>query len=129
MDVILPVSFLCTRVQEPTEDDLRQLKRVHRYFARTADLPLKLSICDDYLFTAYVDASYAVHEDMKSHSGMVYMGGGTFLAKSTKHSVVSESSTEADVIAASDGCNDLLSLTKFINFQTGREGKAMPRQH
>ncbi len=46
------------------------------------------------------------------------------MAKSTKQSVVSKSSTEAEVIAASDGCNDLLSLMEFINFQTGREGKA-----
>jgi hypothetical protein len=126
VDILLPVSFLCTRVREPTEDDLRKLKRVHRYLAGTADLPLRLSISDDYLFTAYVDASYAVHEDMKSHSGMVYTaGGGTFLAKSTKQSVVSKSSTEAEVIAASDGCNDLLSLMEFINFQTGRQGKAV----
>jgi hypothetical protein len=94
--------------------------------AGTADLPLRLSICDDYLFTAYVDASYAVPKDMKSHSGMVYTaGGGTFLAKSTKQSVVSKSSTEAEVIAASDGCNDLLSLMEFINFQTGRQGKVV----
>ncbi len=107
------------------KDDLRKLKRVHRYLAGTADLPLRLSICGDYLFTAYVDASYAVHEDMKSHSGMVYTaGGGTFLAKSTKQSVVSKSLTEAELIAASDGCNDLLSLMEVINFQTGREGKA-----
>ncbi len=61
---ILPVSFLCTRVQEPTEDDLRKLKRIHRYVTGTADLPLRLSICDGYLFTACVDASYAVHENM-----------------------------------------------------------------
>ncbi len=52
VDILLPVSFLCTRVQEPTEDDLRKLKRVHWYLAGTRDLPLKLSICDDYLFTA-----------------------------------------------------------------------------
>jgi hypothetical protein len=123
VDILLPVSFLCTTVREPTEDDLRKLKRVHRYLAGTADLPLRLSICYDYLFTAYVDASYTVHEDMKSQSGMVYTaGGGTFLAKSTKQSVVSKSSTEAEVIAASDGCNDLLSLMEFINFQTDREG-------
>ncbi len=38
--------------------------------------------------------------------------------------MVSKSSTEAEVIAASDGCNYLLSLMEFINFQTGREGKA-----
>jgi hypothetical protein len=80
-------------VQEPTEDDLRKLKRVHRYLAGTRDLPLKLSICDDYLFTAYVDASYAVHEDMKSHSGMVYTGAGTFLAKSTKQLTEGEATT------------------------------------
>jgi hypothetical protein len=110
-------------------EGVRKLRRVHRYLAGTRDLPLKLSICDDYLFTAYVDASYAVHEDMKSHSGMVYTAGGsTFLAKSLKQWVVSKSSTEAEVIVASDGCNDVLSLMEFINFQAGREGKARPYQ-
>ncbi len=72
VNILLPVSFLCSKVGEPTEDDLRKLRRVNRYLAGMADLPLKLSICDDYLFTAYVDASYAVHEDIKSHSGMVH---------------------------------------------------------
>jgi hypothetical protein len=62
---------------------------------------------------------------MKSHSGMVYtVGGGTFLVKSTKQLVVSKSSTRAEVIAASDGCDELLSLMEFINFLTDREGKA-----
>ncbi len=123
VDILLPVSFLCSRVREPTEDDLRKLKRLHRYLAGTADLPLRLSICDDYLFAAYVDASYAVHEDMKSPAVYTFPEC-TFLAKSTKQSVVSKSSIEAEVIAASDGCNDLLSRMEFINFQTGREGKA-----
>ncbi len=59
-------------MQKSTEDDLRKLKRIHRYLAGTRDLPLKLSICGDYLFTAYVDASFAIHEDKKSHSGMVH---------------------------------------------------------
>ncbi len=66
---------------------------------------------------AHEPPRYAVHGDIISHSRMVYTtGGGTFLAKSTKPSVVSKSSTEAEVIAASDGCNDLLSLMEFINF-------------
>jgi hypothetical protein len=52
VDILLPASFMCTRVEQPTEDDLRKLKRVHRYLAGMRDLPLKLSICN------------AVHEDM-----------------------------------------------------------------
>ncbi len=55
--------------------------------AGSADLPLRLSISDDYLFTAYVDASYAVHEDMKSHSGMVYTAGGRYISSEVNETV------------------------------------------
>jgi hypothetical protein len=58
-------------VLNPTEDDQRKLRRVHRYLADTSEMVLTLGIEDEYTFAAYVDASYAV----RSHSGMVCSAG------------------------------------------------------
>jgi len=52
---------------------------------------------------AYVDASFCVHSDGKSQSGLVVRYyGGTIATKSTKQSMVSKSSTESELIALSD---------------------------
>ena len=52
---------------------------------------------------AYIDASYGVHQDSKSHSGMVLtMGIGSLVSISTKQKCVSKSSTEAELIAVTD---------------------------
>jgi hypothetical protein len=51
----------------------------------------------------WVDASYAVHPDMKSHTGGVMsMGTGGILCKSTKQKLNTKSSTEAELIGATD---------------------------
>jgi hypothetical protein len=48
---------------------------------------------------AYVDASYAIHEDKKSHSGSVItLGYGIVYAGSSKKKVVAKSSTESEFI-------------------------------
>jgi hypothetical protein len=84
-DILLPINFLTTRVLNPTEDDQRKIRRVHRYLAGTSEMALTLGIGDEYTFAAYIDASYAVHDDMRSHSGMVYFAGkGGFLCTSKK---------------------------------------------
>ncbi len=52
---------------------------------------------------AYVDASYRVHADMKSHTGCVItLGKGPIFVRSAKQKLVSKSSTEAELIALSD---------------------------
>ena len=54
------------------------------------------------LFT-WVDAAYAVHNDMKSHTGgAMLFGRGVFGTKSTKQKLNTKSSTEAEVVGVSD---------------------------
>ncbi len=51
----------------------------------------------------FVDASFAIHPDAKSHSGIVIsLGSGSIFSKSTKQKMVTKSSTEAELVAASD---------------------------
>jgi hypothetical protein len=52
----------------------------------------------------WVDASYAaVHEDMKSHTGSaVSFGQGAALSKSSKQKLNTKSSTEVELVGASD---------------------------
>jgi hypothetical protein len=51
----------------------------------------------------WVDAAYAVHDDMKSHTGGVTsFGRGGIMCKSTKQKLNTKSSTEAKVAGSSD---------------------------
>jgi hypothetical protein len=75
-DKLTTVIFLCTRVQEATEEDKSKLQRVLGYLKQTQDHTLMLQAHGHTsTVTAYVDAAYAIQDDSKSHSGVViYMG-------------------------------------------------------
>ena len=74
-DTCTAVSFLCSRRRAPDEDDWGKLKRVLKYLYGTKHM--KLCIAADNLenSTWWVDASYAVHWDSRSHTGMVMSFG------------------------------------------------------
>jgi hypothetical protein len=51
----------------------------------------------------YMDASYGVHGDFKSHTGSVLtLGDATVYGKSSKQTVSTKSLTEAEVVGVSD---------------------------
>ena len=74
-DILLPVNFLCTRVQNPNMGDYLKLVRALRYLYGTGDdsliLTMNQAIDEKISLHVYIDASYGVHDDQKSHSGMV----------------------------------------------------------
>jgi hypothetical protein len=114
-DILLPVNFLCTRVQSPTVEDQAKLTKVLKYLNGTRDMALKIGMPlepdGSIVLRAYIDAAYSVHQDMKSHSGAVFtLGSGSLLPCSTKQSCVSKSSTEAELIAYTDYIGEGLSL-------------------
>jgi hypothetical protein len=67
-DIQTAVAFLCTRVQYPDVDDYKKLIRVIKYLRKTKDMPLRLEAESLQIAKWWVDASYAVHPDMKSHT-------------------------------------------------------------
>jgi hypothetical protein len=70
-DILLAVSFLSTRVQKSTLEDFRKLKRLGSYLNSTKSLKLRLSVEGGISIRSHVDASYGVHMDGKSHTGVL----------------------------------------------------------
>ena len=104
-DIQFAVNHLCTRVNMYDESDVKKYQRVIAYLANTIDehLVLKASSIDPIPIKLYVDASFAIHTDAKSHSGIVIsLGCGSIYSKSTKQKMVTKSSTEAELVAASN---------------------------
>ena len=98
-----------------TEQDHSKLDRVLRYLNATADLGLTLEVSDPITVLGYIDASYGVHVDGKSHTGTVItLGKGIVYAKSSKQKVVSKSSTEAELIGLSDSASQVIWTRDFL---------------
>ena len=72
----MAVSFLCTRVRDPGNDDYKNLARVMKYIHGTIGLPLIFSIDKSVNIKWYIYAAFAVHKDMRSHTGG-FMAMGT----------------------------------------------------
>jgi hypothetical protein len=124
-DILTAVSFLTTRVRDPTEEDERKLDRVMKYINGTSMLNLTLE-GDGGSCRAYIDASFGVHPDMRSHSGFVAsLGKGAILAASSKQRLATKSSTEAELVAISDKIGHALWINNLVYEQDKykRKGK------
>jgi hypothetical protein len=73
-DLQTAVAYLCTRVACPDKDDYGKLKKLIEYLRESIHLPLILGWDESGILTWSVDASFAVHMDMRSHTGMVLTG-------------------------------------------------------
>ena len=91
-DIRLVVAFLCTRVREPTTYDWFKLVRMMDYLKKTENdsLSIRMDNMDETIFS--INASYAVHPDGRSHTGMsMKMGEGAITSLSRKQKLVTRS--------------------------------------
>ena len=117
-DIATAVSFLCTRVQKPDTDDYKKLCRTMKYLNGTVDKVLTLGADNSHTIMWWIDASYAVHPDMKSHSGgTMSMGNGSVYSTSTRQKLVSRSSTEGELIGLHDVLPQVLWTRHFLHSQ------------
>ena len=117
-DISLAVAFLTTRVKGPNIDDWRKLRHVIEYLRVTRDLPLILGADGSGVLSWYVDASFAVHPDMRGHTGgAMTMGRGYPLDTSTKHKLNSRNSTESEIIAVDNLIPQILWTRLFMKAQ------------
>lgn len=122
-DLLTATAFLASRVAHPTEDDWDKLERVCKYLNGSSELGIVLRPSDDVHISAFVDASYGVHSDFKSHTGVsIQLGSGTFFAKCAKQKINTKSSTEAELVALSDAITQILWSRDFLIHQ----GYTMP---
>jgi hypothetical protein len=94
-DTCTAITFLTTIVQEPDKDDWNKLIHLMRYIRGTHTMPLILSANGSGILKWWVDTSFAVHPNMRGHSGGgLSLGRGFPIVSSTKQNINTRSSTE-----------------------------------
>ena len=105
-------------MQNPDVDDQKKLVRVLGYLRTTAFLPLVLGADGTGNVYWFVDASFAVHKDMRSHTGAVMtFGHGAVVSMSTKQKIKTKSSTEAELVGADDALPFNIWCYYFLQWQ------------
>jgi hypothetical protein len=117
-DIQTAVAFLTTRVKRPDKDDYKKLGRVIKYLRATPDMALTLEGDDAHIVKWWVDASFAVHTDMKSHTGgTMSLGKGSVYSTSTRQKINTKSSTEAELVGVDDVMPLILWTRYFLDAQ------------
>ena len=102
-DTCTAIAFLTTRVRAPDTDDWKKLTHLMRYLRGTRKMPLILSANGSGILKWWVDASFAVHPNLRGHSGGgLSMGRGFPIVSSTKQKLNTRSSTESEIVGADD---------------------------
>jgi len=121
-DLLTVVSFLCTRVQGATQQDMDKLCRVLGYVKATQSQVMILCHQTMQNIRAYVDAAFALHSDSKSHTGvMVYVGETLLYVSSKKQKCMSKSPTEAELIGLTNNLGFIELFQEFVEFLTGKK--------
>jgi len=115
-DIKVAVIYLTTKLKNPTVEDWFKMIKIARYLNGTRDLPLRITGSSLNLVGS-ADAAFAVHKDMKSHTGSLLWFGdqnAPILSGSRKQSLVTRSSTEAELVALDSVSHDAVWLRKVL---------------
>jgi hypothetical protein len=89
-----------------------------QFLRGTVDNPLTLKAGNMRLMKWFIDVSYAVHPDMKSHTdGCMMLDKGTTYGASTKEKLNSKSSTKLELVGVSDMMPQVLWTCYFLKAQ------------
>ena len=125
-DIQVAVAFLCKRVKCPNQGDWKKLGRLVRYVRDTIHIPLVLGWDGSGNLVWSIDASFAVHMDMKSHTGYcLTMGRGSTISGSTSQNITTRSSTQAELVGIDDAIGFVEWTSLFCKFQV----KDYPENH
>jgi hypothetical protein len=117
-DISPAICFLSSRVKAPNENDWDKLVRVLGFLKATIDDVLTLEADNSQTLYWFIDAAFAVHADMRSHTGaMLSLGKGAVLSDSTKQKANARSSTEAELNGIDDKISKVLWVRKFVEAQ------------
>ena len=118
LDIQTTIAFLCTRVGNPDEEDWNKLRRVLQYLKGTIDLVLTLGADDITKTKSWIDVSYGIHEDCRSHTGgCMSWGWGVLLTKCQKQKLNTKSSTEGEIVGVSDFLPNVIWTRMFLQAQ------------
>ena len=119
---IQPITaVLCTRVKAPDRNDWNKLVQMMKFLYTAREGVLGMS-ADRGPFSLhwYVDASFVVHPDLRSHSGLVgkFKGGkGSVVSGSDKQKLNTDSSTMAELVGTHQYLPKILYAPLFLSEQ------------
>jgi len=93
----------------------KRLTKTLRYLRAITELGLTIKADNLTRISWWVDASFAVHPNMLSHTGVVLsLGGGVIGWSSTKQKLNTRSSTEAELVGVNDTLPNILWTRQFF---------------
>ncbi len=115
-DVANAVRYLASHTHDHTQTHWRLAKRVLKYLAGTPELGLCYSRAGSSVPIAYSDADFANDStDSKSVTGSVItLAGAAVVYVSRKQSLVSQSTTEVEYIAAAEAAKNVIWIRELL---------------
>jgi hypothetical protein len=109
-DILYATNMASRHTKAPTMFDSEAALRILKYLVGTRELGLCFQSKEGIVLYGTVDASYGMHADRKSHTGITLHIGedsGSFLTRSKKQTVLADSSTVAEYIAAHSAAKEV----------------------
>ena len=100
-------------MREPNTDNYNKLLRLMKYLKSTKDIPLTFEDDNSGCIRWWVDASFVVQPDMKSHPGaMMSMEQGAAISGSKKQKIDTKSLTESELV----GVEEYMPMIIWVNY-------------
>ncbi|KAM2871516.1 hypothetical protein FF1_019150 [Malus domestica] len=115
-DIAYAVSITSRYQSNPGLEHWTAVKTVLKYLRRTKDMFLVYGGASELRVEGYTDADFQSDvDDRSSNSGYVFtLNGGAVSWKSKKQSVIADSTTEAEYVAAAEAGKETFWMMKFI---------------
>jgi hypothetical protein len=117
-DILFAVCYHARFSRVPTRRHHHGVIRILQYIFGTLHLGLRFKSVNGITLLATVDASYASHSDLKSHTGCTLHIGedsGSFLSVTEKQSITADSSTVAEFIAGHTVAKKIMWARNFLS--------------
>lgn len=117
-DILFAVCYHARFSRTPTRRHNNGVIRILQYILGTIHLGLRFKSVNGITLMATVDASYASHSDLKSHTGCTLHIGensGSFLSVTEKQSITADSSTVAEFIAGHTVAKKIMWARNFLS--------------
>jgi ribonuclease HI len=117
-DIRYAVDYVAQRSSNPSDRDVRAVKRIFRYLRGTMELGLiyrRVKENNAFKLQIYTDAAFDVNENSKSQTGyLIKLGDCTIYATSKKQPIIAQSSCEAEYIAMTEASNECIAIRYLL---------------
>lgn len=120
-DIAYAISVASRNLEKPTKENILNVKRIMRYLKGTMDEGIRYRTDNVHSLECYSDADHGGDlETARSTSGILCIyAGGAISWYSKRQSTVAISSTEAEIVAASETARETIWLQKILQDLTG----------